>query len=81
MITLSKIKISERNQHAGGYSPVKDGKKTFAIICCPGCRRTLGRVGSGEDSHEIKSNGDVKPSIVCKYCGFHDFVKLKGWKK
>jgi hypothetical protein len=35
-----------------------------------------------EKNHTISSDGTVTPSVVCSIegCGFHDFIKLEGWK-
>ncbi len=32
--------------------------------------------------HTIAPDGTVSPSVVCpaKDCGFHEFIKLEGWK-
>lgn len=52
-----------------------DGTKS-ATISCPGC----GKIASLGD-HTIMAEGDVFPSLVCPFdCGFHQFVKLEGWK-
>jgi hypothetical protein len=31
--------------------------------------------------HTIETDGTVRPSVLCTLCGFHDDVKLLGWKK
>jgi hypothetical protein len=31
--------------------------------------------------HTIDPDGTVHPSVVCRICGFHEFVKLLGWEK
>ncbi len=45
------------------------------VIACPQCRRvsTL--------DHAIDEDGNVNPSVVHTPCGWHVWVKLKGWTR
>lgn len=51
------------------------GMRVGVILTCPDC---------GNDStlvHEVRTNGDVEPSVVCRHrgCTFHAFIHLEDW--
>ena len=53
------------------------GKPTSALMSCPECGKVCSLSG-----HTINPDGTVEPSLMCPYdgCGYHDFVKLEGWR-
>jgi predicted RNA-binding Zn-ribbon protein involved in translation (DUF1610 family) len=65
--------------HSNEYEPgtwkglkTPDGRK--ATFTCPECgeTRTLAQ-------WNINGQGEVTPSVICP-CGFHEFLRLEGWK-
>lgn len=49
---------------------------TWGHIECPGCYRS---VSISTKIHSIDDSGIMRPSLVCPYCPFHDFVFLEGY--
>lgn len=45
------------------------------IVVCPSCGI------EGTLVHEVRTNGDVEPSMVCPHegCSFHEFIQLEDW--
>lgn len=68
------IPRGESKGEAGTWYPGSlDGASTV-FLTCPGCGR------SGPlDSHTIKDDGAVEPSIACE-CGFHEWVQLQDYR-
>lgn len=51
------------------------GSQVRAIVVCPGCGV------EGTLDHEVRTNGDVEPSVECPHegCSFHAFIRLQDW--
>jgi len=58
------------------FIPRKDWLKIgpSVIVTCPQCRKKAAL------DHTIEEDGDVNPSLICPFCGYHNWVKLEDWK-
>ena len=78
-----------------GWKPIKlSNGKRHAIIICPKCKSELFLGDNGARLHHIADDGTVTPSVVCTkdlgeavpghtpcyVCGWHEHIKLIGWK-
>lgn len=59
------------------YISKKNWKKfgSSVIVTCPQCKKKAAL------DHTIEEDGDVNPSLICPFCGYHKFIKLEGWEK
>lgn len=50
-------------------------RRVGVIIVCPLCSK------EGTLVHQIRTNGDVEPSVRCSHagCDWHEFVRLEDW--
>lgn len=54
-----------------------------AAVVCPQCGRGMS-IGGGErfgSCHTIDPTGIVRPSVVCRGCSWHVFIRLVGWPR
>lgn len=79
MLTLTAAKRRDGVVTKGEWRGAKvpgDPPRRSATVCCPGCGKIASLTG-----HTIADDGAVMPSLICPFdCGFHDHVKLEGWK-
>lgn len=62
----------------GSWKGGVDGNENrTALITCPKCGQVISL-----HFHGITDEGNVTPSVCCPdvKCGFHDHIKLEGWK-
>lgn len=54
------------------WKPVVVQRFKATVTCANGHTMTL-------RSHTVDGKGEVRPSLVCPLCAFHEWVTLAGW--
>jgi hypothetical protein len=68
--------LDDKNPKPGEWYMETGPGEAKAIVVCPKCGHWA------RLNHEIAEDGTVTPSLICPYaCGWHDWVKLEGWRK
>lgn len=61
---------------AGKWAPCHPNTKKYAVasFTCPYGHTIILK------KHRVNSLGYVSPSVVCKECSFHEYIKLEDWE-
>lgn len=71
-----KVSVEQYRKEPGTWFMLEcSGGKRIPAVVCPGCR---GGALSLKD-HHVAADGKVTPSLGCPFCGYHEFITLKGW--